>query len=99
MDVELSLPEGIRKSDVLVEFSAQAISVRLADGTVLMQGPLHGRVLPSECSWALLEADPAARIRGQRLQLSLCKSRGSEDIWASVLDRDFLAANNSESSV
>lgn len=94
MDVEIELPGGVRKADLLIDIQVASISVRLSSGEVLLEGPLHGRVVVSESQWALLEEDPAARIRGKRLQLSLHKSHASRDIWATVLDRDFLASKN-----
>jgi hypothetical protein len=87
MDVEVELPDGTLKADLVVGIAVGSLSVKLRSGQVLLEGPLHGKVLPSDCHWAILDVDPLARLRGRRLQLILKKSHGSRDIWATVLDR------------
>ena len=79
--------------------------------TSLLSGPLHGKILPSESSWAIIRsplrppyADEAAvsvefatsgvgsgsAVGNCYLLLSLPKAHGNCDIWATVLDRDYL---------
>ena len=56
-----------------------------------MNGPLGGRVNPSESMWALLEPDHMSQFVGkQRIVVSLEKRFCSQEIWATVLSRDFL---------
>lgn len=74
--------------------SVKRISVKLANGTALLEGPLHGRVDPSECSWSLLEYSPAMAHKTQAshyVQLSLQKGYQHRDVWATVLDRQYLS--------
>jgi hypothetical protein len=67
--------------------------VQLTTGEVLLEGPLHGKILPSESMWAIMSPDPTARFRGARVMLSLEKAYGSRDIWATVFDRVYVAEN------
>ena len=90
MDVEVALPDHADKSNLVVEVSASSLSVR-CERRELWGGRLHGRVVPSESSWAIEEPDPLARIKGRRLLLSLKKAHSAADIWATVLDREFIA--------
>lgn len=78
------------KDDVIVSLKPTEISVSLASGRVLLAGPLEHRIRPSESAWALLGRDPGSQWRGQRVQLSLEKAHGCRQIWATVLNRDFL---------
>jgi len=67
---------------------------------VLLAGPLHGKVDPTVASWALLpdegsrDADTlTSRSDGRMtLQVLLEKSFGSQEIWATLLSRDYLKA-------
>ena len=71
-------------------------------GDVLLTGPLHGKVLVSECAWALLGAEDVAKSAGSsgglrlgpRVLISLEKAFDSREIWATVLSRDFLSTQN-----
>lgn len=79
--------------------------------STLLSGPLHGKILPSESSWAIVRSPLRPPYADQTsiavdfsspsigrggsvgncyLQLSLIKAHGSQDIWATVLDREFL---------
>ena len=113
IDVEVPLPpasaarDGLwTKDDVQVEVRAGTLSVALSPGgdgdapapRALLAGPLHGKVQPSACAWALLGADPAAPpgYRGQRVLVSLEKAHGSRDIWATVISREHLGQSSGE---
>lgn len=78
----------------IIIFSVQKLSVTLVDGTVLLQGPLHARVVPSECSWSLLDY-PAHKVYKtqalQYVQISLEKGHNYKEVWATVLDREYLS--------
>ena len=89
IEVEVALPAHARKSNLVVEIGTTSVSVR-CDERQLWGGTLHGRVVPSDSSWAIVEPDPLARIKGRRLLLSLKKAHSASDIWATVLDRDFI---------
>ena len=96
-------PYVYTKHDLRVEIQSNTLMVELIQGggqsqsqstTPLMQGPLHGKILPSESMWALLPPDPLTSMvayRGcQRVLVSLEKAFGSKDIWATVLQRGYL---------
>ena len=94
------------KQDVRVDIQTGSLTVQLTPTSrmsliepptatasmTLLDGPLHGKVLPSESMWALLPPDPTAppEYRGQRIQVSLEKAHGHRDIWSTVLDRSHL---------
>ena len=75
---------------------------------MLLAGPLHGKVDPAEASWALLPDDDYWSREGEAddartryssssdgrmaLQVLLEKSFGSQEIWATLLNRDYLKA-------
>lgn len=74
---------------------------------MLLAGPLHGKVDPAEASWALLSDDDYWPREGEAddartrysssdgrmaLQVLLEKSFGSQEIWATLLNRDYLKA-------
>lgn len=99
MDVEVAIPAGTKKADIQVEFEPSQIRVTLKNGMEIIQGPLHGKISPSECMWATAEHDPKSRIKGEKLVLSLEKSFGHRDIWATVFDRNYLKANQKEGSM
>ena len=79
-----------------------------AKQTPLISGPLHGKILPSESSWAIIRSPlqppyaeyatvpvqfathGSAAVGNCYLLLSLPKAYGSCDIWATVLDREYL---------
>ena len=80
-------------------------------GQVLLEGPLHGKINPSETTWAILSADELnsqsrndesniSYYPGTILQIFLEKSFGYNDIWATVISRDYLNSknNNKQSS-
>lgn len=93
MDVEIPLPSDrlYSKQDIVVKISSSEMSIALQSGEVLMNGPLGGRVNPSESMWALLEPDHMSQFVGkQRIVVSLEKRFCSQEIWATVLSRDFL---------
>ena len=89
LDVTLLLPESASKEEVSVEIAVSRISIAHA-GRVLLEGPLFGRVIPSECQWALLESEQSGLTRVRKLVISLRKGYQYSDIWASVLDRSAL---------
>jgi CS domain len=93
MDVEIPLPSDrlYSKQDIVVKILSSEMSIALQSGEVLMNGPLGGRVNPSESMWALLEPDHMSQFVGkQRIVVSLEKRFCSQEIWATVLSRDFL---------
>ena len=63
---------------------------------VLLEGPFHGRVVPSESMWALADHDPCSPIKGPRLVLSLEKGYAHREIWATVFDREFIKTHMKE---
>ena len=96
-------PYVYTKQDLRVDIQSNALTVELLQGgnmqqsqqfMPLMQGPLHGKILPSESMWALLPPDPLTTVvayRGcQRVLVSLEKAFGYKDIWATVWQRRFL---------
>jgi FK506-binding protein 1 len=93
IDIELPIPSGTKKVDIVVEIETVYLKVSLKNGMQIIQGPLHGKVSPSECMWALAEHDPKSRIKGEKIVVSLEKSYGSREIWATVFDRKFLTSN------
>lgn len=67
--------------------------MRQRDGPPLLTGPLHGKINPHEVSWALSDygiADTYKYKAFQCLQISLEKGAMYRDIWATVLNRDYL---------
>lgn len=73
--------------------SSSFISVRHLDGRVLLEGPLHGKVDPSATTWALADygiADTYKYKAYQCLQISFVKAAMYRDIWATVLNRDYV---------
>lgn len=90
MDVNIKLEQRYTKHDLVVSLKTDYISVRLQDGSVILEGPLDGKIDPSQSMWALMEPEPLARVRGYYLSLSLEKSYGHRDIWASVLSKEFM---------
>ena len=93
IDVEIPLPSDrlYGKQDVVVKILSGELSISLLSGEVLMSGPLGGRVNPSESMWALLEPDHMSQFVGkQRIAVSLEKRFCSQEIWATVLSRNFL---------
>lgn len=58
-------------------------------------GPLHGKVNPQEVSWALLDygiADTYKHKAYQYLQISLEKGAMYKDIWATVLNKEYVTS-------
>lgn len=93
MDIEIPLPLGriYSKQDIMVYIASQELSVNLLSGEKLLNGPLGGKVIPSDCMWALLEPDYMSQFVGQqRITVSLEKRYCSQEIWATVLDREFI---------
>lgn len=67
--------------------------MRHRDGRPLLSGPLQGKINPHEVSWALSEygvADTYKHKAFQCLQISLEKGAMYRDIWATVLNREYL---------
>ena len=63
------------------------------DGRPLLVGPLQGKINPHEVSWALAEygiADTYKYKAFQCLQITLEKGVLYRDIWATVLNREYL---------
>jgi hypothetical protein len=87
---------GTVKSDLIVKVNLNSLYVALRNGEVLLEGPLYGKILPSESSWALLPHDPRAKVKGDKIVLSLEKAFSNRDIWATVFDREFLASRQVE---
>lgn len=99
IDVYMPLPGVVQKSQVSVKVEKKSLHVSLEtdDGpVVLLSGPLHGNVLPSSTSWALMPPDPAAAHKGERLLVSLEKSYGSTGIWASVLETSYIIGSKTK---
>ena len=94
IDVDIKLDQRYTKNDLVVTLKTDYISIRLQDGRVLFEGPLDGKIDPSQSMWALMEPEPLARVRGYYLSLSLEKSYGHRDIWASVLSKEFMINNS-----
>eukprot|EP01035_Chromulina_nebulosa_P021174 gene21174-27432_t len=86
IDVELKLPAQMTKSDLLIDIKPSTVRiVVMSTGEVILDDKLHGRIVPSESTWAILEPEVTAWYRGYRLLLSLQKAHDSKDIWANVL--------------
>lgn len=96
IDIEVPIPMGTGKSDLIVEVKLSSIYVALRNGEVILEGPLHGKIIPSESSWTLLPHDPRAKVKGDKVVLSLEKAFSNRDIWATVFDRKFLASRQNE---
>jgi len=94
IEIEVAIPTGTTKGDLLVDFEPTQIRVGLLGGRILLEGTLHGKIVPAESMWALAPHDPRARIKGEKVVLSLEKSYGHREIWATVFDRDFLKSKN-----
>eukprot|EP01039_Chlorochromonas_danica_P010719 gene10719-11900_t len=63
------------------------------EGEVILSGPLHGRIVPSECSWAVEDGEKqqvGEEGIGKVLVLHLEKAHGHRDIWATVFSRSYL---------
>jgi hypothetical protein len=96
-DVRVDIQTGSLTVELLgsaagVSVQQQSPTATSTSSTVLLGGPLHGKVLPSESMWALLPPDPtaASEYRGQRILVSLEKAHGHKDIWSTVLARSHL---------
>ena len=92
MDVEIPLPSDriYTKKDISVTIATSELNVSIV-GLEIINGPLGGKVIPSESMWALLEPDYMSQFAGkQRIVVSLEKRFCSQEIWATVLDRAFL---------
>lgn len=90
MDVEVAIPQGTQKSDLIVDISHSSLKVALRNGETIIEGPLHGRISPHDCMWALADHDPLSRIKGRRLVFALEKTYGHRDLWCTVFDREYL---------
>lgn len=62
----------------------------ISTNEVLFRGNLFGAVVSRSAMWGIVDDDPTNRFRGRRLVISLEKAHGYQDIWASVLDRDYI---------
>jgi HSP20 family molecular chaperone IbpA len=91
IDIEVPVPLGTKKSDLTVRIEADYIAVSCLQKTIL-EGPLQGKINPSQSMWDIAGDDIYATFRGERLIISLEKSFSSQEIWASVLNRDYLAS-------
>lgn len=93
MDIEIPLPTDriYTKNDLSISIDTNNIHIKINDGDILLSGPLGGKVTPSECAWAILESDYMSEFIGkQRITVSLEKKFCSQDIWATVISRDYL---------
>ena len=93
IDIEIPLPNDriYSKHDLLVSIATSELSVSLSSGEMLLKGPLAGKVIASESMWALLEPDHMSQFVGkQRIVVNLEKRFCSQEIWATVLNREFL---------
>ena len=82
------------------------INLENRENFILFEGPLHGKVLPSESMWAILpensrsissnidedeeRSQSSEEYKGMRILLSLEKSFSDRDIWTTALNRDFM---------
>ncbi len=69
--------------------------MRYANGTVLLAGPLHGRINPDEVTWALLDygiADTYEKHASQYLHISLEKTHLYRALWTTVLTKQHMWA-------
>lgn len=57
---------------------------------MILEGPLYGKINPSQSSWNLDDDDPSSDYRGQRLILNLEKGYGHQELWASVFEKDYV---------
>lgn len=57
---------------------------------MILEGPLYGKINPSQSSWNLDDDDPTSDYRGQRLILNLEKAYGHRELWASVFEKDYV---------
>jgi hypothetical protein len=96
IDITVPINTGCKKSDLNVEIRSNYIKIAYKNGDVILEGLLHGKVVASECVWLLLDSDPLSksRFRGSRLQISLEKSHGHQEIWSTVFNREFLIAKS-----
>lgn len=96
IEVHLSLPTHITTvKDLQVNIKPTEIKVQLPnEEVVLFGGPLHGKVRPSECMWAIEDDDSSLPIRGPRLLLSLEKEFGHLDLWATVFKSEYLSGSS-----
>ena len=95
IDMEVAIPEGTRKADIIVEITPSSLKVALRDGKTVIEGPLHGRVSPDDCMWALAEHDPLSKIKGKRLVFALEKTYRHKELWCTVFDREYLKNSKS----
>ena len=95
IDMEVAIPEGTRKADIIVEITPSSLKVALRDGKTVIEGPLHGRVSPDDCMWALAEHDPLSKIKGKRLVFALEKTYRHRELWCTVFDREYLKNSKS----
>ena len=76
--------------DLVMALNHSDLKVALHNGKTIIEGPLHGRVSPNDCMWAIAEHDPRSKIRGTRLVLALEKTYGHRELWCTVFDREYL---------
>lgn len=57
---------------------------------VILEGPLFGKINPSQSMWLLVDDEALSAFRGQKVVLNLEKAHGFQDLWASVFSREFL---------
>eukprot|EP01038_Epipyxis_sp_PR26KG_P013268 gene13268-17776_t len=100
IDLIIPLPNNVANKDqISVEIGSKSIRVILTNtDQVLLEGPLHGKILPSDSSWALEENgdyfEHASKNRMSKVILSLEKAHGWKDLWATVFDRSYLKNRN-----
>jgi hypothetical protein len=77
----------------------------------LISGPFHGKVVPSESSWVILPSSRSVIVTPSItpqldfsldeqeykpcILMSLQKGHGHQEIWATVLNRDYLIVSSS----
>ena len=69
--------------------------MRFANGTIILAGPLQGKINPLEVTWALNDYAIQDRYKNhatQYLQVSLEKTALYREIWGTVLSRAYLSS-------
>ncbi len=74
---------------------ASTLDIRFANGTIILAGPLQGKINPHEITWALNDyaiQDQYKNHAAQYLQVSLEKTALYREIWGTVLSRAYLSS-------
>ncbi len=74
---------------------ASTLDIRFANGTIILAGPLQGKINPHEITWALNDyaiQDQYKNHATQYLQVSLEKTALYREIWGTVLSRVYLSS-------